>query len=70
PPAAQPAPAGVSPASETAKLPLSTAVPVQAEAADAFWQEAASREKPPAGGGEVMTYEEARRRGILKDLTE
>lgn len=68
--AAAPAAPAAAPASESAKLPLSTAVPVQADAADEFWQQASSPEGPPAGGGEVMTYEEARRRGILKNLKE
>jgi CheY-like chemotaxis protein len=64
--AAAPAAEGVAGPGESANLGLGAAVPVKADAADAFWQQAASEDKPPAGGGEVMTYDEARRRGILK----
>lgn len=39
--------------------------------ADEFWEQAArERKAPPRGEGDVMPYDEARRRGILKDKPE
>jgi CheY-like chemotaxis protein len=55
PPAARPAP--VQPSGEA----------VDPRTADQFWEKASDAGKPESVAGDVMTYEEARRRGLIRD---